>query len=65
MNISRLLTAKGHIVGIRPHTCRFGDTYRPECLDCSYSGPLVSWPRAQAIGREHTLKSVCAWKAAK
>jgi hypothetical protein len=63
--IRRLLDAAGHVVAYRPHNCRFGQTYRPECMDCHYVGPLVSLPRARAIGEEHALKSVKAWKAAK
>jgi hypothetical protein len=63
--IRRLLQSSGHLVAFRPHNCRFGKTYRPECLDCDYVGPLVSLPRAQAIGAEHTLKSVSVWEPAR
>jgi hypothetical protein len=63
--IRRLLESSGHIVAYRKHHCRFGDTFRPECTDCTYRGPLVLWHRAQAIGAEHALKSVGAWVAAR
>jgi hypothetical protein len=63
--IKRLLESSGHIVAYRPHRCLFGNTHRPECTDCDYKGPLVSWHRAQAIGAERRLKSVGAWEPAK
>ena len=62
----RLLTMPptGHIVGVEVHACRFGDTQRPVCQDCSYVGPFVTPGRAQAIAREHTAKSVGTWRPA-
>lgn len=53
-----------HIIGVRPHTCRFGDGYRPECTDCHYVGPVAPWPRANAIAIEHRRKSSDAWRPA-
>lgn len=63
--IDRLLKASGHIVEFRQHNCRFGNTFRVECLDCDYRGPLVSWHRAKDIGNEHRLKVVGAWEPAR
>ena len=57
----------GHLVAIDVHHCRFGDTWRPVCLedDCYYRGPFVTERRARAIANEHILKSVGTWRAAK
>lgn len=65
--LEKLLGTEGHIVAIDAHNCRFGNTFRPVCLDdhCSYRGPLVSQRRAAAIGEEHRLKSIEKWRAAK
>ena len=62
-HIAALLESSGHIVGFREHKCRFGNSFRVECLDCTYRGPLVSWHRAKEIGQEHRLKSVDAWES--
>ena len=63
--ISRLIEERGHIVGFRPYRDQFGTGFRAECLDCDYVSPVLSWPRANAVAREHTAKSVGAWKPAR
>lgn len=70
--IHRLLTAQGHLVAVDRHDCRFGDTWRPVCIDsdgdqfgCNYVGPLVSRFRALAIAEEHRRKTAGTWRPAK
>ena len=70
--IHRLLTAPGHLVAVERHQCRFGDTWRPVCIEddlrvgmgCNYVGPFVSRERAHAIAEEHRRKSAETWRAA-
>lgn len=55
-----------HYVVISSHTCRFGNAWKPVCRDCGYVGPyLSSGYRAEAVGREHSLKTAGVWKAAR
>lgn len=66
-NVIRMLTDPGHLCAIDTHQCRFGDTYRPVCLEdgCTYRGPYVSEVRAWAIADEHRLKSLDKWRPVK
>jgi len=54
-----------HLVAVDPHNCRFGETWQPVCLDCTYRGPFVaSRSRAREIADEHTAKEVGTWTPA-
>ena len=66
-NIVKLLTNRGHLCAIDVHHCRFGNTYRPVCLedDCRYIGPFVNEARARDIAEEHRLKSIDIWEPAR
>jgi hypothetical protein len=57
----------GHLVAVDPHLCRFGDTWRPVCLedDCNFRGPFVSPGRARDMAVEHTRKTAGTWRPAR
>ena len=59
-HLELLLTAPGHLCELVEHRCRFGDTWKPVCIedDCHYVGPFVNRARAQEIASEHRLKTV-------
>ena len=58
-HLENVLNKPGHIVTVERHDCRFGDGWRPVCIeeDCGYRGGVVPQEKAREIAEEHRRKT--------
>ena len=58
-HLENILNKPGHIVTLEHHQCRFGDGWRPVCIEehCGYRGGVVPQAKAREIADEHRRKT--------